>query len=91
MVALFTTMPTRSTSPTSTGMHAPRGTGIDHVEDLHRIEPEIVKRKVIAAGFELEATSDLLRHRADDRTSNVFDEEIRGKTDRFIFRFRKPD
>ena len=26
---------------------------------------------------------------ADDRTSVVFDEKIRGKTDRFVFRFRK--
>ena len=33
---------------------------------------------------------DLLRNPADDRTAHVFGEAIRGRTDRFIYRFRKP-
>ena len=42
------------------------------------------------AGFVLEAQSDLLRVPADDHSKNVFDPSIRGKTDRFVYRFRKP-
>jgi predicted methyltransferase len=60
------------------------------VEKLHRIDPEVVTADFKRAGFKLEATSDLLRNAADDHSLNVFDEKIRGKTDRFIFKFRKP-
>lgn len=60
------------------------------VEKLHRIDPAVVKADFERAGFVLEAQSDLLRNPADDHSLNVFDDKIRGKTDRFIFRFRKP-
>jgi predicted methyltransferase len=60
------------------------------VEKLHRIDPEVVKADFQRAGFKLEATSDLLRNPADDHSLLVFDPKIRGKTDRFIFKFRKP-
>jgi len=60
------------------------------VEKLHRIDPAVVRADFIRAGFVLEAESDMLRNPADDRTTNVFDEAIRGKTDRFVLRFRKP-
>jgi predicted methyltransferase len=57
---------------------------------LHRIDPEVVKREVTAAGFTFEGSSDILRNPADDHTLKVFDPAIRGKTDQFIFKFRKP-
>ena len=60
------------------------------VEKLHRIDPAVVKADFQRAGFVLEAESDLLKNLADDHSLNVFDEKIRGKTDRFIFKFRKP-
>ena len=60
------------------------------VEKLHRIDPAIVKADFQRAGFVLEAESDLLRNPGDDRTLNVFDDKIRGKTDRFVLKFRKP-
>jgi predicted methyltransferase len=60
------------------------------VEKLHRIDPAVVKADFQRAGFVLEAESDLLKNSADDHSLNVFDENIRGKTDRFIFKFRKP-
>jgi predicted methyltransferase len=60
------------------------------VEKLHRIDPATVKADFEAAGFVLEAQSDLLRNPADDHSKNVFDPAIRGKTDRFVYRFRKP-
>ena len=57
---------------------------------LHRIDPELVKRDFAAAGFVLESESDLLRNPADDLGKNVFDPTVRGQTDRFILRFRRP-
>jgi predicted methyltransferase len=51
---------------------------------------ESVKTEVTAAGFEYVASSDILANPADPRTANVFDPSIRGKTDQFILKFRKP-
>ena len=60
------------------------------VEKLHRIDPAIVRADFEKAGFVLEESSDLLRNPDDDHSLLVFDPKIRGKTDRFMFRFRKP-
>jgi predicted methyltransferase len=60
------------------------------VEKLHRIDPEVVKADFKRAGFVLVGSSDILRNPADDHDLLVFDPKIRGKTDRFIFKFRKP-
>jgi predicted methyltransferase len=60
------------------------------VEKFHRIDPAVVKADFERAGFKLEAESELLRNPDDDHSLLVFDEKIRGKTDRFMFRFRKP-
>jgi predicted methyltransferase len=60
------------------------------VEKLHRIDPATVKADFKAAGFMLEAESPLLANPADDHTKLVFDPAIRGKTDRILYRFRKP-
>jgi predicted methyltransferase len=60
------------------------------VDKLHRIDPETVKADFLRAGFVLEAQSDILKVATDDHTTNVFDPAMRGKTDRFAFRFRKP-
>jgi predicted methyltransferase len=53
-------------------------------------DPSVVQRDFERAGFEPDGTSDALAHRADDHTINVFNPAIRGKTDQFVFRFRKP-
>ena len=66
------------------------GSGTRDANTLHRIDPEVVKREVTAAGFVFEAESDALRNPADPRTANVFDPSIRGRTDQFMLRFRKP-
>lgn len=55
----------------------------------HRIDPAIVIRELEAAGFELTDRGDFLRNQADDYSINVFDERVRGKTDRFVLRFEK--
>ena len=70
--------------------HAAPGTGATATSTLHRIDPEAVKKEVTAAGFVLEASSDLLSSAADPHTVAVFDPAIRGKTDQFILKFRKP-
>jgi predicted methyltransferase len=61
-----------------------------NVEKLHRIDPAVVRADFQRAGFVLEAESDVLRNPADDHSLLVFDDKIRGKTDRFVYRFRKP-
>lgn len=61
------------------------------VEKLHRIDPAVVRADFERAGFVLDGQSDLLRNPADDHSVNVFDAAIRGKTDRFLFRFKKPN
>jgi len=59
-------------------------------ETLHRIDEARVKKDVLAAGFKLDGESHVLANPADDHTKGVFDPSIRGKTDQFLLRFRKP-
>jgi len=58
---------------------------------LHRIDPAIVISDVQQAGFVLDGKSDVLRNPDDDHNKSVFDPEIRGHTDRFVLRFKKPN
>jgi predicted methyltransferase len=66
------------------------GTGISTTNTLHRIEPAAVKAQVIAAGFKFVGESKALSNPADDHSLKVFDPAIRGHTDQFIYKFRKP-
>lgn len=59
------------------------------VDTLHRIDPDIVKRDFEAAGLTFESEANFLRNPQDDHTKPVFDEAIRGKTDRVVMRFVK--
>jgi predicted methyltransferase len=69
---------------------AETGSGVRETQSLHRIDIETVKSEVLAAGFEFVAASTVLANPADPRTAKVFDPAIRGKTDQFILKFRKP-
>lgn len=69
---------------------ADAGSGMRDTDTLHRIDPQIVKAQVSAAGFKFDGESDVLRNPADDHKLKVFDEPIHGHTDQFSFRFRKP-
>jgi len=60
------------------------------VDKLHRIDPEVLKADFKRAGFVLAGTSDMLRNPGDDHSLLVFDPKIRGKTDRVVFKFKKP-
>jgi predicted methyltransferase len=66
------------------------GTSDVSAETLHRIDPETVRAQALAAGFVLDAQSDILRNPADTHEDKVFAPAIRGHTDQFVFRFRKP-
>jgi predicted methyltransferase len=66
------------------------GTTDDEIVTLHRIDEDVVKKEVLAAGFKLAREADFLRNPDDDRAKRVFDPAIRGKTDRFVLKFVKP-
>jgi predicted methyltransferase len=66
------------------------GSGLRDTNTLHRIDIESVKAEVQAAGFVLESASNALANPSDPLTANVFDGSIRGKTDSFVLKFRKP-
>jgi predicted methyltransferase len=65
---------------------APATTG----QEIHRIDPAVVLASAKAAGFVLDAKSEVLANPTDDRTKMVFDASVRRHTDQFLFRFRKP-
>jgi predicted methyltransferase len=69
---------------------AARNSPADVTDTLHRIEPSVVRREVEAAGFKFDGESTVLANSADPHTTTVFDKSIRGHTDQFIFKFRKP-
>lgn len=69
---------------------APGGDTRAVVEATHRIDPAAIRADFERAGFVLEGESDMLRNRDDNYAANVFDESIRGRTDRVVYRFRKP-
>jgi predicted methyltransferase len=69
---------------------AAAGSGGHDTSTLHRIDPETVKSEVLAAGFVLDGQSKLLENPQDSHTLAVIDPSIRGKTDQFILKFRKP-
>ncbi|HLZ76872.1 methyltransferase [Phenylobacterium sp.] len=60
------------------------------VNRLHRINPADVRAEVEAAGFKFDGESTVLAMKDDDHSKMVLDPAILGKTDQFMFRFRKP-
>ncbi|MEP7211200.1 MAG: methyltransferase domain-containing protein [Alphaproteobacteria bacterium] len=65
------------------------GTGPTEAGPKHRIEKAYVIQEVTAAGFVVETSEDI--DTADTRVLSVFNPVVRGKTDRFIISFRKPE
>ena len=64
---------------------AAAGSGTRDTQALHRIDPEVIKREVTAAGFMLEAESNALMNPGDDLTMRS-----RQGASQAMFRFRKP-
>ena len=69
---------------------AEAGSQLRDTSTLHRIDQAAVKTEITAAGFKFVGSSDILANAADPRTAKIFDPSIRGKTDQFILKFRKP-
>jgi len=66
------------------------GAPVEVADTLHRIDSAIVKKEVEAAGFKLVGEDKMLANPEDPHTANVFAPAIRGKTDQFVLKFRKP-
>lgn len=66
------------------------GTTLAATRELHRIDPALVRQQAEAAGFEYAGSLDVLRNPADQHAVKVFDPKVRGNTDKFALKFRKP-
>lgn len=72
---------------------------IDHVgtnatpfavaDTLHRGDAAATRAELEAAGFRYDGASTVLAATGDPHTASVFAPEIRGKTDQFVYRFKK--
>lgn len=69
---------------------AAEGAGLAAANAVHRMDKQAAIAALTAAGFRLEAESQLYARPDDPRTANVFDPSIRGRTDQFALRLRKP-
>jgi predicted methyltransferase len=69
---------------------AAAGAGTSDAQSLHRIDPASVRKEVEAAGFVLDEESTILAKKGDTHSIKAFDPAIKGKTDRFAYRFVKP-
>lgn len=58
-------------------------------QELHRIDPEQIRKDLESGCFHFEGELDALRNTEDDLTQPMFAEGIRGKTDRVVYKFRK--
>ncbi|AQR61848.1 hypothetical protein BZG35_09400 [Brevundimonas sp. LM2] len=67
------------------------GAGTAVVGTLHRIEGSALRAQVEAAGFVFDGETRVVRNPEDDHSLSVFDEAIRGRSDQFVYRFRKPN
>lgn len=59
-------------------------------QKLHRIDPAAARAEIEGAGFIFDGELSLLRNPDDNHALSVFDPALRGHTDQFIYRFRKP-
>ena len=59
-------------------------------DKTHRIDPALVRADFEKAGFKFAGEVPVLRTAGDNPETLVFDPSVRGKTDRFYYRFTKP-
>ena len=69
---------------------AAAGAGAGVASTLHRIEPAFARAEIERAGLRFDGSSSVVANPADPHTAVVFDSSIRGRTEQFVFRFRKP-
>jgi len=70
--------------------HAAPGSPHTTGTSLHRIDPQIVVKEMEEVGFEWVKQANFLHNPSDDLHKPMFDSSIRGKTNRFVYLFRKP-
>ena len=68
--------------------NAAAGTGREVAGSLHRLNEEWAKKDITAHGFVLEKTYDGLRNPNDQLDKMVYDEAVKGKTDRYVHLYR---
>lgn len=66
------------------------GMAHEQTTDLHRIEEDYLRADIEAHGFKYVGSETVLRNPNDDRARIVFDEDLQGRTDRFVLVFEKP-
>jgi predicted methyltransferase len=64
---------------------------LESITDLHRLDENFIRKEIEAHGFVLVESSDALRNPEDDHDRIVFDEDLQGRTDRFVLAFEKPE
>ncbi len=69
---------------------AAEGAGAAAANTVHRMDADLARSVLTGAGFVLEEESDMYSRPDDPRDTNVFDPSIRGMTDQFAWRLRKP-
>jgi predicted methyltransferase len=69
---------------------AAKGAGAASTNALHRMDEDIAKKEIEAAGFKLVAESKILTNPSDDNTKRVFEQGEHDHTDQFVLKFRKP-
>jgi len=63
------------------------GTASSAAQTLHRIDAAFARSDIESRGFKFTGSLDVLHNAKDDRTKTVFDPAVRGRTDRFVYRF----
>jgi predicted methyltransferase len=69
---------------------AAAGSPPDVTEKLHRIDPAVARQEIEAAGFRFDGESPILANADDPHTVPMWDKSVKGRTDQFFYRFRKP-
>lgn len=70
---------------------AKAGSGSQDSKTLHRIDEQFTIASLRARGLEWVGSIPDLRNADDDHSKSVFDPAVKGKTDRFVHVYRKPD
>ena len=68
---------------------AAKGAGADVTSTLHRMDEDIAKQEIEAAGFKLVSESKILTRDGDDRTKKVFEAGEHDQTDQFVLKFKR--
>ncbi len=70
--------------------HAKKGAGVSVARGIHRIEASVVRAEIEAAGFEFVGEADFLSYPDDTRDFMAWGRPVQPRTDRFVYKFRKP-